>query len=297
MKRNQIIAVLGGDLRQAAMADRLRAAGLSPRIYGLPPDVVPTEVRYFEDWRKAVTDASTVVLPLPAAHDGTRVATPLMQELPPLLLETLFAALPEGTLLAAGKLDAAAKAGAERRGLQVFDYFESELLQQKNALPTAEGAVMILMQELPLTVAGLPVAVTGFGRVAKALVGLLNAMGAKVTVAARKSTALDAARRLGCGTVSLCEPHALQRLAQGYAAVFNTVPSRLFDAEVLGSFDRKTLLIDLASAPGGIDAAAAAKYGIRSIFALSLPGKYAPQSAGVIIADTVLEKMREEGKI
>ena len=295
MNRNRIVAVLGGDLRQAAVGERLLAAGLQPRIYGLPPSEVPFGVRYFDNWRQAVAGAGAVVLPLPAAHDGTRVATPLMQELPPLGLDALFEALPKGTFLAAGKLDSTAKENANACGLRVFDYFESDALQQKNALPTAEGAVFILMKELPWTIAGLPVAVTGFGRVSRALVTLLSAMGARVTVAARKSAALREARGLGCGTVLLNEPDAMKRLAEGYAAIFNTVPARLFDAEALRLFNKDTLMIDLASAPGGVDADAAAKYGIRVIWALSLPGKYAPRSAGGIIAETVLERMLEEG--
>jgi dipicolinate synthase subunit A len=57
---------------------------------------------------------------------------------------------------------------------------------------------------------------------------------------------------------------------------------------VLRGLSRDTVLIDLASAPGGVDAEAAANLGIRVIFALSLPGKYAPVSAGHIIAQTVL---------
>jgi dipicolinate synthase subunit A len=141
------------------------------------------------------------------------------------------------------------------------------------------------------------VAITGFGRIARALASLLAAMGARVTVAARKEKDLATARRLGYGTVSLSESGAASALGQGYAAVFNTVPACLFNEECLRAFDRTTLLIDLASAPGGVDAEAAARLGIRVIFALSLPGKYAPETAGEIIAETVLEEMkRREGE-
>ena len=54
-----------------------------------------------------------------------------------------------------------------------------------------------------------------------------------------------------------------------------------------------TILIDLASLPGGIDAAAAEKLGLRMIRALSLPGKVAPKSAGEIIKETVYNMMEE----
>ena len=85
-------------------------------------------------------------------------------------------------------------------------------------------------------------------------------------------------------------------LAKGKQAVFNTVPYWLFSDEVLRRMEPNSLLIDLASAPGGVDANAATAHGIRVIWALALPGKYAPLTAGEIIADTILS-YTEEGTV
>jgi dipicolinate synthase subunit A len=186
------------------------------------------------------------------------------------------------------------RAEAEKKGISFFDYFKSEELQQKNALPTAEGAISILMREIPRTVSGLSVGVTGFGRVAKALVRLLLAMGAKVSVAARKEADVKSAAELGCHTVHLVNGHSLSTLCRDTDVIFNTVPHWIFSEEILADMPRKSLIIDLASAPGGVDAAAATAHGIRVIWALSLPGKYAPVTAGEIIADTLLSYMKGE---
>ena len=188
-------------------------------------------------------------------------------------------------------------ARARARGFLPFDYFKSEALQVANALPTAEGAVFILMQKLPRTVKGLSVLVTGFGRVGEALVRLLLAMGAQVTVAARRAEVREAAAELGCAVLDLTAPDALADREGRFAVIFNTVPDRLFDDDCLGALSPDTLLIDLASAPGGIDAAAAATRGIRTVWALSIPGKYAPVTAGELIAKTVEEALLREGLI
>ena len=58
---------------------------------------------------------------------------------------------------------------------------------------------------------------------------------------------------------------------------------------------RKILLIDLSSVPGGIDFGAAKDIGIKAVWALSLPGKYAPETAGSIICDTLMEYFEREG--
>ncbi|MBR4033426.1 MAG: dipicolinate synthase subunit DpsA, partial [Clostridia bacterium] len=60
---------------------------------------------------------------------------------------------------------------------------------------------------------------------------------------------------------------------------------------------RSVVLIDLSSVPGGVDFGVAKEMGIKAIWALSLPGKYAPESAGRIIGDTLLEYFEGEGLI
>jgi dipicolinate synthase subunit A len=100
---------------------------------------------------------------------------------------------------------------------------------------------------------------------------------------------------MGCDTVKLCGDSSVVELSCGKEAIFNTVPHWLFNGAVLKEMPQETVLIDLASSPGGVDAEAARRMGRAVIFALSLPGKYAPITDGEIIADTVLSKMREEG--
>lgn len=291
---NQTLAILGGDTRQLSLAKRLCQENLKVRAFGLPFDDLVEDVHCCEDWRVAIDGVAAVILPLPTSPDGRRVHMPLVTAYEAPLLTDVFDAAGEAVIVG-GKFSPSVKVLAEEKGKRIFDFFENEEFQQKNALPTAEGAVSILMRELPCTVRDLPVAVTGYGRVSKALVRLLLGMGARVTVGARKERDLLAARALGCSTVSLTDQDAVGLLAKGQAAILNTVPHWLFTDHILKNMTDRPLMIDLASAPGGIDGGAAAARGIRVIWALSLPGKYAPVTAGEIIGDIVLSYLREEG--
>ena len=67
----------------------------------------------------------------------------------------------------------------------------------------------------------------------------------------------------------------------------------IFDRDFLCKVDRDTLLVELASVPGGFDICAARELGANISWALSLPGKYAPESAGAIIAESVLKILKE----
>ena len=119
-------------------------------------------------------------------------------------------------------------------------------------MPTAEGAIQLAMEELPITLSGARCLITGYGRVGQALARLLVALGANVTVAARKFSDLARAQTLGCETLEI------QHLenAGDFDVIFNTVPVLLFSRDILQRMDRSTLLIDLASNHGGGRAAA-----------------------------------------
>lgn len=290
-------AVLGGDVRQISLVSHLARAGASVCVFGLPEEQLKKDTPLVRDWQLAIADADIIVLPLPASPDGIHVHMPLVTEKRAPTLAALFEKVGDKALIAGGRFSPAVKEEAMQRGCRLFDFFKSEELQKRNAIPTAEGAVEILMSKSARTVHGLPVAVTGYGRVAKALCHLLLAMGAVVTVGARKSAALEEAALAGCRTVKIKDGESVQRLCRGQAAVFNTVPAWLFTREVLTNLSPDLLMIDLASAPGGVDAEAAGALGRNVIWALSLPGKYAPVTAGEIIADAILSHLCEEGML
>ena len=61
----------------------------------------------------------------------------------------------------------------------------------------------------------------------------------------------------------------------------------------LADLKEGALVIDLASKPGGVDLEAAAQLGVKVIWALSLPGKVAPVTAGQCIRDTIYHILHE----
>ena len=91
----------------------------------------------------------------------------------------------------------------------------------------------------------------------------------------------------------LFRSEALPQAAAEADIIFNTVPAVILDKGVLSGLKRDCLVVDLASKPGGVDFETAKELGVQIIWALSLPGKVAPITAGDIIHDTVLNVLRE----
>lgn len=282
------IAILGGDQRQIVAKEHLETLGLRVRCWGLGG------ADTHADWREAVEGAHCILLPLPASEDGVRIRCPLHTG-NGIRFSALMEALPAEALLFGGKIPPRWMESGEASGISMWDYNVSEVFQLRNAGPTAEGAILLAVQETGETVNGMETAVLGYGRIASLLAEKLILLGAHVTVYARRDRDLAHAALRGLHTVRLNE-------ADGYASlldlrarmVFNTVPQQIVTEEHLLRWSRSCVLMELASAPGGFDSLAAERLGFKRIHASALPGRLFPSTAGKLLAQTVYERLTEQ---
>lgn len=291
MNNQNKITFIGEDRRQYVVARLLSQKGYYVCFWGEGGEDGAQGIYHTSDPQRAFGDASAVVLPLPASTDGVTLNSKGEGRI---TLEQIASRLRGGTALVGGKLPTEFKELLESKSIGYLDYFESEAFKIKNAYVSAEAALFVAMEKLERTVRGARCAITGYGRIAKNLASLLLSLGAEVSVFARKQSDRVWAELSGAesfpvedGGASLCE-----QLCVGYDVIFNTVPKRLFGEEFLRAADANTLIIELASAPGGVDVLAARKLGSNVLWASSLPAKYAPQSAGELVCESIEEILR-----
>ena len=173
---------------------------------------------------------------------------------------------------------------------QIFDYLDREELAVLNAVPTAEGAVEIAMRNYQKTINSSSCLVAGYGRIGRVLAKMLCGMGAKVYVSARRKDSLAWIRLGGYTPVE----HSDIINSGEFDIIFNTVPALILDAHIMAKIAVRSLIIDLASQPGGVDFESAKRMGIKTVHALSLPGKTAPKTSGEIIKETIFNILEEE---
>ena len=161
-------------------------------------------------------------------------------------------------------------------------YAHLEEYQIANAQLTAEGAVALLRPETGLS--GAHVLLLGYGRIARLLARELQKAGALVTAAARSGEQRAWAEAEGIEALPL---DALSGALDRFDVIIGTIPAPVLTEPLLALVRKDALLLELASAPGGIDAAAAHERGLRYIRAPGLPAKYAPERAAVILRDAV----------
>lgn len=270
----RVVALLGGDQRELTLLPSLRAAGYKVQAFGLPQ-----AAENCPGIAQAVQGAELLILPLPGVRPGGCLHAPFLQP-PPKLTAADLAGCPAGTPVMVGVALPELRDLCQKLGLPVYEIAELDAVAEPNAVPTAEGAIQLTMQELPLTIDGLRAMVLGFGRVGEALARRLKALGAEVAVANRGEERRQRAARQGFAVCPWAE------LAAGLArceVVYNTAPALVLSAELLDAMPPGALVVDLASGAGGVDFAAAEQLGIKAVHALSLPGKVAPVSAGRLL--------------
>lgn len=279
MKKN--FCIPGGDLRQLQVARSLSEKGYGVSLFGFSDYTSDFHhVRLCDTPEEAFENADYVILPLPCSADGVFLNAPYCKEKVP--LRELYSYITPSMTVFAGKFTSPA---LEERGVPVVDYFLREELQVLNAVPTAEGALQVAMQECPFTIHSSKCLVVGYGRIGKVLAGMLKHLNANVSVAARKPSDLAWIRTVGCTPI---ETRRIGEEIAGFDIVFNTVPAMVIGKEEFRKARKDTLFIDLASKPGGIDFEEAKLCGINAVWLLSLPGKVAPLTAGRMIAETIL---------
>lgn len=273
------IALLGGDKREIEVA-----AALLPlyrlRCFGLPERDLPQSPRLLaaNSLAEALSGADAVILPMAGVNENARLYAPLCGEIT--VRREDLAMLKSGTPVLVGVASAYLRGICTELSLPLFEVAEHDLVAIPNAVPTAEGALYILLRDTDITVNGMRVLVLGFGRVGEAVAIRLRALGAEVLVANRGERRTAKAESMGFAVAKWSNWQT--RLAD-CDVVVNTVPTQVLGRVHLSRLTKGALVLDLASGAGGTDFAAAEDLGVRAVHALSLPGKIAPISAGRIL--------------
>lgn len=284
MEKIRSFLFAGGDERQLYAADKLKKMGYETAAAGFEKydGAVPYKAESAEN--AYLYDA--VVLPLPLTRDGENINAPFSEN--KISIKSLSEFIGKGKSVFGGKMsDDIKKLFSENK---IYDCYSREDFQLLNAVPTAEGIAEIALRELPITVNGATVVVFGFGRTGKAIGELFKAMGADVIIGARRASVLAEVEKRGFKTVNVSDDFDI---SEKIRMAVNTVPAEILSEKHLKQL-KGCLYAEAASAPYGTDLEKARAVGVNVILASGLPGKIAPESAGEIIAKTIINTVKED---
>lgn len=184
----------------------------------------------------------------------------------------------------AGSVSGQWKDFLENNGIAYLDFMLLPEVIEGNAKITAEATAAEILLAAEKSIQSQKILVTGYGYCGKAIASLLRAMGAEVMVAGRRESVRKEICKQGFEAMEFGE---IPNRISDVDTVVNTVPSLVITEEIIKKMSKESLIVDIASAPGGTDFAAAEKYQITAKLALGLPGIYTTTSSAQLLKNAI----------
>jgi len=286
--------LVGGDARQLEVIRRLTEMDASVTIVGFDRLDTPFSGATKGEWApETLTEAHVLFLPA-VGTDDAGIVPALFTDQELRLTDAHLEALPKTGKVITGMAKPYLRKICEKHRLELIELFERDDVAIYNSIPTAEGALMMAIQNTDITIHGSNCIVLGLGRTGLTMARTLKALGAHVKAGVRRDEAFARAFEMGF------EPFYMQDLARhagNIDLIFNTIPTMIVTAQVIAQLPQRACIIDLASKPGGTDFRFAEKRGIKAMLAPGLPGIVAPKTAGRIIANSLTQIILEDNRL
>lgn len=285
------IAIIGGDARQIEVIKKLTDLDAKVSLVGF--DQLDHEFNGATKMPIDEVDFSEVdgiVLPVPGTNLKGEVETIFSNE-KTVLTEEMLKETPAHCMIFSGISNEYLDKITENSSRRLVKLFERDDVAIYNSVPTVEGTVMMVIQHTDITIHSSNVMVLGLGRVGMSVARTFAALGAKVKVGARKSKDIARIVEMGLTPFHLSD---IEEEVKDIDVCINTIPKKIVSASVLSKMPLNTLVVDLASKPGGTDFRYAEKRGIKALLAPGLPGIVAPKTAGRIVANVLSKLLTED---
>jgi dipicolinate synthase subunit A len=150
--------IVGGDDRLVELAKIFERNGMAISTYGMDK----LEIKNVENYlhlEEALENSDVIVCPIPFSKDVHKINSKYSSV--DIEIEELFKKLSTGKKLILGAINNYSKDLAKKYSIEYSDYYNDEGYQILNTIPTAEGALSIIINETMETLFGSKVLVLG----------------------------------------------------------------------------------------------------------------------------------------
>ncbi len=283
-------AVIGGDMRQVYLANLLAAHGCNVYTYGLcekcpiPSGTGANLPLSCSSLQEALGKGKHLILPTPMLKNGALWGDGDFENVD---ITALLADRTPSSFLFAGCIPDSLWQKAKAFSISCIDFMKDDDTACRNTIATTEGIIAEAIIRSPRNLTESTCLVLGYGKCGSTLVSCLKPFTHSLFVYDNNKAALA---RAGVHTRILTHAELAAQVTRT-DFIFNTIPDKVLDAALLSKIKQDTLILDLASSPGGVDYTAAASLGVRAVLLPSLPGKYAPLSSAEILFDCIMRTL------
>lgn len=264
------IGVIQGDRRQEYLAALLRDKHFSVQFIEQPEG-------------SSLALCSVIIAPTPLTKDQKRLFGH-----PELSLSQFLSLLHPGQTLLGGSLPQQVREYCRKHGIAFWDFMDSETVSLRNAVATAEGTISEAIAASPVNLEGSQCLVAGYGRCGQVIAKKLRALEMDVSVFDHDLHRQSLAKKEGFPCI---QSHALTAFFEDHPIrlLINTVPCPIFGESLIEKMPVHVVIMDIASAPGGVDINYCEKTGRTARLCPGLPGRYSPETSAQILCDALID--------
>lgn len=284
MLENFNVLILGGDARYVYIIQYLIRENANLTIFGF--DEYPFSVEDINLVNNDSIDFSlydAIILPI-TGISSTGEIVPTFSKQTFYLTAKHLKETKEDCIIFTGTANQFLNQITERTNKQLITLFNRDDVAILNSIPTAEATLKLAIEHTDYTMHGSNIYILGFGRVGFTTARLFHNIGAHVTIVTRNYSHFARIREMNMIPL---HPNQLSNHLDNVQIIINTIPHLILTRTIIKQIDKKSLIIDLASSPGGTNFSAAKDHHIQALHALGLPGKTAPKTAGNILGETI----------
>lgn len=279
---------IGGDARQVHLINHLIDTGYRVSSFGLYSPLLSDKCTLIDNYKDALQTHNIVICPTPFSKDGKQLTT-LKNDII-IYINELRSYLSTEHLIIGGNLPDILKDLLDKKKISYIDLMSNDAVAIENSVSTAEGAIAKAITSSPINMNCSNCLVIGYGRCGKVLAKKLAGLGANVYILTRSkennATAISYGYKILKNDMFKNEMHKFE-------FIFNTVPSLILTAEFLEAVNSDVTIIDIASAPGGLDYDYVQQNKINAFLYSGIPGKISPKSSGIILANAITDLLNE----
>ena len=275
-------SIIGGDDRQAYMADKLSEMNFKIITYEIKLKTSNEKIKQANSIKEALKHSKNVICPIPFTRDNVSFVNQVknfslsIQEFKDNLTSThrvFGGCIPDDFVKFAGK-----------RNIFLYDYMKNESFVIFNAIATAEAAIAQAILNSPVNMHSSKCLVLGFGRCGKLIANKLKNLCKTVAICTRNENDRALADAYGYDTFDL---FMLKRNIKDFNYIFNTIPATILTKELVENISKYAFILDITGS--GVDLKESLKKSTNLKVSLAIPGKFKPKSSADALTNLTLQ--------
>ncbi len=227
-----------------------------------------------------IPESGYLICGIPFTRDGKMVNTSMPD---PISIRSFLGMLSGSHIIIGGNLSKNVISYCTYHGIKYYDVMTSPAFVRKNARLTAEGLLIPLLSNTTFSICDCRVLLAGYGNCGKEIADILKLFTNEIYIYDTNPAAVKAARSSHFKTVSEKELRDRNHSVHQINIIINTSPVNPFHSQVWESFSGSCTVFNIASFALKLPRPLSE----RVFDCPGIPGKYAPKTAGHIIAKEI----------